>query len=254
MKRDKEYFEGGSLLSRAQKRLKEKEQEVNAIMSEEDALRLINVLHIHQVELEMQTEELEEARFRAEEALELYSNLYDFSPISYLTLNREGIIIKMNLCASNLFGMDRSHLMNTRFGIFVLEDYLPVFDNFFEKGFKDRTKQACELIVESKTSSRINVRVEAEFPADKEMCNLSLIDITDIIKSKEELRLINEELTQFIRITLGNDFRMIELKQEINDLCAKANQPPRYSTLIEDQAVISKDTDVENKPDKSVTE
>lgn len=59
-------------------------------------------------------------------------------------------------------------------------------------------------------------------------------DITQRKQAEEELRAANEELTEFNRIMVGRELRMIELKKEINDLCAKDGTPPRYEIESEE--------------------
>jgi PAS domain S-box-containing protein len=51
---------------------------------------------------------------------------------------------------------------------------------------------------------------------------------TELWRRAEELRAANEELTRFNRITVGRELRIIELKQQVNELCARLGQPPRY--------------------------
>jgi PAS domain S-box-containing protein len=69
------------------------------------------------------------------------------------------------------------------------------------------------------------------------------IDITDgkraeteIRRHAEELRSANEELNRFNEAMVGRELRMVELKQEVNALCAQLGQPPRYGTEVNEQA------------------
>jgi hypothetical protein len=55
----------------------------------------------------------------------------------------------------------------------------------------------------------------------------------DLVRHAEQLRLNNEELTRFNRVAVGRELRMIELKKEVNELCARAGQPPRYPLEFE---------------------
>ena len=61
--------------------------------------RLVQELQIHQIELEIQNEQLEQARAETEAALERYTDLYDFAPLGYFTLDRDGTIRQANLTA-----------------------------------------------------------------------------------------------------------------------------------------------------------
>ena len=70
------------------------------IIPEDDHLRLLHELRVHQIELEMQNEELTRAREQAEAAMEKYTDLYDFAPSGYLTLSENGNITDLNFLAA----------------------------------------------------------------------------------------------------------------------------------------------------------
>ena len=98
--------------------------------SEADIQRLLHDLEVHQIELEMQNEELSAARNEMEAMLEKYTDLYDFAPVGYFTLDTTGDIIESNLAAASLLGLARSALMHRRFGLFVSATDLPAFGGF----------------------------------------------------------------------------------------------------------------------------
>jgi PAS domain-containing protein len=80
--------------------------------SEPDTQRLVHELEVQQVELEMQNGELKEARNKLEVLLSDYTDLYDFAPVGYMSLNEQGQILKVNLTGAALLGMGRSRLIN----------------------------------------------------------------------------------------------------------------------------------------------
>jgi PAS domain S-box-containing protein len=59
---------------------------------------------------------------------------------------------------------------------------------------------------------------------------------TEIRRRVEELRAANEELTRFNRVTVGRELRIIELKKQVNEFCARLGQPPRYATELDGEA------------------
>ena len=100
MKRSREKpLDAAELRRRAEKRLKaSKKQEVRP-GTKEETRRLLHELQVHQIELEMQNEELQQARAETEAVVGQYTDLYDFAPVGYVTLHRDGTIRQANLTA-----------------------------------------------------------------------------------------------------------------------------------------------------------
>ena len=88
-------------------------------VAEEDARALVRELQVHQVELEMQNEELRRAQAAAEETSEKYCDLFDFAPVGYFLWDHEGRILEVSLAGAALLGRDRSTVVQKRFGQFV---------------------------------------------------------------------------------------------------------------------------------------
>lgn len=80
---------------------------------------LLHELLVHKVELEMQNDELRRIYTSMEETLDRYLDLYEFAPVGYITINREGLIEEINLTGSALLSVERTKLINRRFSQFV---------------------------------------------------------------------------------------------------------------------------------------
>src|SRR5476651_2342507 len=98
--------------------------------TEADTNRLHHELQVHQIELEMQNTELEEARNRVETLLETYTDLYDFAPVGYFSIDEQGRILEVNLTGAALLGIERSRLIKQRLKRFVDPTSRPVFLTF----------------------------------------------------------------------------------------------------------------------------
>jgi PAS domain S-box-containing protein len=96
-------------------------------MSEQTIASLIHELQIHQIELEIQNEQLLQAQAIIENSKKRYSDLYDFAPVGYLTVEKEGIIVEANLTAAGLLGIEKSNLVNKPFNHFVHPEDQDVF-------------------------------------------------------------------------------------------------------------------------------
>src|SRR5208283_3636004 len=110
-----------ALRNRAMQALKSKGSLIEKMPG--DVLELLEELHIHQVELEMQNEELRSMQRELEQSRKEYSDLYDFAPVGYLTISEEGRIVKTNLTAAKQLGMERSILIGKPFNLCAAEDY-----------------------------------------------------------------------------------------------------------------------------------
>ena len=89
----------------------------------------------------MQNAELRQARDELETALEKYTDLYDFAPVGYFTLDRKGTIRSVNLTGAALMGVERSRLVGRRFGFFVTDAARPTFTACLAKIFTIRAKR-----------------------------------------------------------------------------------------------------------------
>ena len=90
--------------ARAEILIRESARQISKL-SEVDARKLVHELQVHQIEMEMQNEELRRARLELEGARDRFSALYDFAPVGYLTLDADGIIREANLTAAKLLGV-----------------------------------------------------------------------------------------------------------------------------------------------------
>jgi len=180
-------------------------------LTDADTIRLVHELQVHQIELEMQNEELMQAREESEAIQRQFTDLYDFAPVGYFTLTRDGAISRVNLTGTTLLGEERSKLLTRRFGLFVSPQSRPAFSAFHEKVFSaDGKKQTCEVeLLKGKTES-FWAQIEAVSDDSHETCRAVVIDITKRRQAEEELR----ESEERIRIFLDSTLDMAYLKDE----------------------------------------
>ncbi|MEI6913870.1 MAG: PAS domain S-box protein, partial [Armatimonadota bacterium] len=146
-------------------------------VAEPVAPRLVQELQIHQIELEMQNEELRQSHLAVEKGLEQYSELYDFAPVGYFTLDFEGNIRQGNLLGASLLGVDRSRLAGRRFGLYVMPESLPQYNAFLNRVFESHARQTSEVALLGKNSTTLYVRIDGIVSRDRE-CRLAVMDIT----------------------------------------------------------------------------
>src|ERR1035437_7799332 len=115
--------------------------------SEADTLRMLHELEVHQIELEMQNAELLKARDDMEAVLERYTDLYDFAPVGYFSIDAEGLILEVNLTGAALLVVERSRLIRLRLERFVAPASRTIFRTFLEKVFAGTKDQICEALL-----------------------------------------------------------------------------------------------------------
>ena len=186
-----ELTDTATLRARAEDRLKEKssQSETGRREAVEESQRLVHELQVHQIELELQNEELQASRAELEAGAKTHSDLYDFAPMGYLTLDSDGAIRRVNLTGARLLGLERARLVGARLGLLVSPDCRRTFSVMLEKVFKSQSKHACDVSLWSDKGAPLWVHVEATASDDRgQECRVVLIDITERRRIEESLR------------------------------------------------------------------
>ncbi len=196
------------LRRRAVARLKGQQAKPPPPRTEADTRRLLHELQVHHLELEMQNAELREARDKVETLLETYTDLYDFAPVGYFSVDEEGLILEVNLVGAALLGIERSKLINRRLQGFVAPASRTTFLAFFKKIFASAGKQICEISFLNERGTPFWADLQAASASSlrdkRKWCRMAISDLTTL-KQAEEVRRRLED------VTAAN----LELKQEV---------------------------------------
>jgi PAS domain S-box-containing protein len=195
MNRDKKSaMNAAKLRSEAEESIASKPVPAGALSVETAAERLSHESQLRQVELEMQYEELQLSHHALELLLEEYTTLYDFAPVSYLSLDRNGNILKSNLAGADLLGMARSQINRLPFSRFVAKDDRPLFAAFLEEVFSGLgAKTTCELILLKEERATIFVHLEGQSYGSAPVCLVSITDITEITGQQKAINALQRE-------------------------------------------------------------
>lgn len=172
----------GMLRLKAEEQLKEKQKEQDQLAREADVKKLLHELQVHQIELEMQNEALRQANETAEAALKKYTILYDLAPMGYLTLDSGGSILELNFTAAEMLGEKRFSLIDSNFKLFISEDSLPVFNDFFSRVYKSNAKESCEVSLGYDKKFLRHVYMEGIVTGEEQECLLSVVDVSGFEK------------------------------------------------------------------------
>lgn len=150
-----------------------------------DPQRLIHELEVHQVELELQNEELRRARAEIEAN---YNELYDFAPVGYFTLKRNGEIEKTNLTGAVMLGQPRAKLLGRRLAAFVTPESLPGFNDFLRRIMGGTDKEGCMVTLMKGGDTPVVAYVEGTGAGPRSKRRVVVVDITSIEQSRRALR------------------------------------------------------------------
>jgi hypothetical protein len=178
-----ELSEAQLLRLKAEDKLKAKQKKTEQPNAEFDMKRLLHELQVHQIELEMQNEELLLANQTAETALKKYTMLYDFAPMGYFTLDSEGGIHDLNFTGAEILGHRRFSLVNCNFKLFVSDDSRHVFNRFLDKVYAGNAKESCEVMLGYDNNHLCDVYIEGILIGDEAKCLLSVVDTAGFRKS-----------------------------------------------------------------------
>ena len=187
------------LRARAEARLAKTRQNI-ARTPDEDMQKVLHNLDVHQIELELQNDELRQSQVNLAAAVNRFSNLYDFAPCALLTVGPSLEVMGANLVACELLGLERETLLHEKFSRFIPAEARDTFHLFWQRVLHSGNRLAEEITIRSATGRRLTVLVKGiaiDDPAThKTECRLSLIDITEIKLTEEKLRQLSRAVEQ----------------------------------------------------------
>jgi diguanylate cyclase (GGDEF)-like protein/PAS domain S-box-containing protein len=158
-------------------------------MSASDAQKIIYELQVYQIELEMQNSELSKARDGEAIALYRYTELFDFAPIAYFSLDQSSKIMQVNFQGARLLGLERDSLIGRRFLIYVTEQHRVILSDFLEKVLETTGRQSCEILVQAGQNA-LWLSLEASIGMTATDCLVTMYDITEQKRAEEKLKRI----------------------------------------------------------------
>ena len=157
---------------------------------------VIHELRVRQVELETENQELREAQRNLEHIQRKYLDLYNFAPVGYFTLDKNGIILDHNFTGTELVDVERKNLNNNPFIQYIAPLDRNNFNHHIMTALETGTKQSFELKL-LRNNDIFHAQLEIDPVQDDDgnfqEFSLTVTDITDNKKS-ENYRVVNEEL------------------------------------------------------------
>jgi PAS domain S-box-containing protein len=232
------------MLQRAAKLLEKNSLNCGSIPPDDEVYALIQQLSVHQIELEMINDELQSAKDDFENISKKYIELYDFAPVGYFSINKEGQIVDLNLSAARLLGKERSRLQNSNFSFFVSDNTKLIFNLFIDGIFSSNSKESCEVILTANKNLPVQVYLTGIVSENREECYLTAIDITENKQAEEELikaRELAEEsdrLKSAFLANMSNEISMqmkgiLDFSELLKEPDISGEQQQHYISIIE---------------------
>lgn len=154
---------------------------------------LVHELRVHQIELEMQNEELRRAQVALQESRDRYVDLYEFAPVGYFTLTGEGVILEANLTGAMLLSIARESLINRRFASFVISEDVDHWRYHLLGVMRHGGLRGCDLRLKRvERSGYCHARLESiriERDRGSRVVHTVLTDISERKQAEQELRI-----------------------------------------------------------------
>lgn len=174
-------------------------------LKEQTTEELVHELEVHQIELEMQAEELRRAHLALEESRDKYLNLYEFAPLGYLTLTDKAMIAEANLTSALLLGIDRNKLVKSRFNKFIADKDVDDWHRYFMSVLNQGGKQTCTLGLMRGDGTMFPARLEGiriiEGNGGTPAVWVAFSEIRDIKRVEDALCMSNKKLNILSSIT-----------------------------------------------------
>jgi len=188
------------LRNEAEKRLAHLEK-ISSGGDAEDIQKLVHELRVHQIELEMQTPSLPKLRRNLRNHAKKYSDLFDFAPVGYLSLDENGVVLEANLNHRNSSGAERMWMINSPFQVHVVVADLGLFRAHLQKISVTKERDRCDLRLKTKSGSEFHVQLDSLYiEADgKGSCRTAVTDISERRQAQEDLCGARDKLEQRVQ-------------------------------------------------------
>jgi PAS domain S-box-containing protein len=237
MSRDKDQQpDGADPRQKAEARMAQNGDQRGASPDEHDARRLLHQLQVRQIELELQNEELLQARQQLATNLERYADLFDSAPIGFFTLDAQGVIREVNLAGAALLGAARSQVLGRDLDGFLAPDSLAAFGELLERVRAGQAGQSCRVKLAAPIKTPRHLRIEGSpvktpeagaAPAGQGHIRLAALDISERHQAELSSRTKTATLTAifdsapYVMLLVNRDSRVVDINHAGVSLAAR---------------------------------
>lgn len=215
------------LRMRAEMQLKTRKIEAEEAMSPEEMLQMLHELRVHQIELEMQNEELRRTQVELETLRSKYFDLYDLAPIGYVTLSGKGMLLETNVTFATMLNVPRGTLANQPISRFIHKEDQDIYYKHQKQLASTGMHQGCELRMMKPDATYFWAKIDAVPATEEGKATVYRVVISDISvrKHAEQLQAHIEGVIQHdLRSPACNAVNVATLLLEGQDLSGQQRQ------------------------------
>lgn len=193
--------------------------------------KLLHELRVQQIEFQIQNDQMRQVQAELEKSRDIFINFFNFAPVGYITLNKEGMINEINLTGAMLLGVELGKIVYHRFDFYIAPEDRNRWYRHFMNTLSSDERSNCELALLRGDNSRSYVQLDCMRLKMDGMKTVVRVVMIDINSRRQAEAMILEQLNKTCslnNIIMERDMRIIELMHEVNELLHEAGQPPRY--------------------------
>ena len=164
-------------------------------LSPELIRQTLHELQVHQIELQMQNEELQTAQIRLDKSRARYFDLYDLAPVGYCTVNEQGLITEANLAIASLLGLSRIHIVNQPISRFIQRAHQDRYYAYRTQVISTGVARTCELQLMKRDGSTVWVTMTTTTLLEDDGASVLRVVLGDITARKKMDQLLQDKNT-----------------------------------------------------------
>jgi PAS domain S-box-containing protein len=178
----------------------------------------VHELRVHEIELEIQNEELREAQVNLEDSRRKYFDLYNFAPVGYFTLDKDGLILEVNISGADLLGVDRIDMQKSAFIKYIVPEHRTRLYHHFKMVLETKMKQSIEIKLVKKNNDSFYALLETLVMLGNEDTNGFRVTVTNIQELKDSENALKQSEERYRQIFVNNHAIMILIDPAIGDI------------------------------------
>ena len=147
------------------------------------AMALLHELQVHQVEVDLQDEELRRSRAELESTLLRQVQLYDFAPFGYLTVDKGAVLRELNLTAARMLGYERDQLLGRNLDVFLAPQSVRALEAMLTRAYQGASTTASELQLVARRDTPRGMHAVASRDPDGQHILIALVELAALRRS-----------------------------------------------------------------------